>query len=266
MDTTKILAKIVSLVEEVAQAILPIYRSSSESLLSIKADGSPLTQADMLAHTMICDALEQLTPRFPILSEESCDIPFADCQSWERYWLIDPIDGTKEFLAKNGDFTINIALIEFHQPILGIIGVPVHDTVYYAAKNAKAWKKVKTHGELIHTAKFDVENPVRILASKRHAQVTMEKIQTKYVNSTVSRRGSSLKFCLVAEGAADIYPRLGLTSEWDTAAAQCVLEAAGGEVIDLQGAPLKYGLRDSCQNPYFLAVGDPSIQWQKFFV
>jgi 3'(2'), 5'-bisphosphate nucleotidase len=265
LDVLGLLPKVIQLAEKAGEAILPIYRSQSEVLLSLKNDGSPLTQADLLANTIICDALKQLTPQIPILSEESCDIPFVDRQAWQRYWLIDPIDGTKEFLAKNGDFTVNIALIEFHQSLLGVVAVPIEEVVYYGAKGAGAWKKMGEESRKIHTAKLQAATPVRILASRRHGQIIMEKIQQAYPECQLSRRGSSLKFCLIAEGLADIYPRLGLTSEWDTGAAQCILEEAGGKVMNLDGFPLSYGLRDSYQNPYFLAVGDPKVEWQKFF-
>lgn len=266
MDSSSLVTPLLQLVAEVAEAILPIYQSQDESLLTLKNDGSPLTQADILANELIQKFLTKLTPQIPILSEESCNVTFAERQKWSRYWLVDPIDGTKEFLAKNGDFTINIALIEDHQPILGIVALPAAHEIYYACKGQGAWKKTSNGLLQIHAAKYQAGRPVRIVASRRHGHDAAERIRPDYPNIDLIRRGSSLKFCLLAEGLADLYPRLGFTSEWDTAAAQCVLEEAGGKVIDLQGLPLQYNLRDAYQNPYFLAVADPSIAWQQFFL
>src|SRR3989338_5283981 len=180
METDVILPKVITLAEQVATAILPIYQSQAESLLSLKSDGSPLTRADMLANDIIIEALTQLTPDIPVLSEESCDIPFAERQTWERYWLVDPIDGTKEFLAKNGDFTVNIALIEFHQPILGVVGVPVTETVYYASVAGGAWKKTPQTSVALKTRHFNPQKPVLLVASRRHGQSAIEKISTHY--------------------------------------------------------------------------------------
>jgi 3'(2'), 5'-bisphosphate nucleotidase len=261
----ELLFQIVALVEQVGKAILPLYLSQDESLLMLKDDGSPFTKADDLANELILKALKRLTPTIPIISEESCDIPFAERQNWQRFWLVDPIDGTKEFLAKNGDFTVNIALIEGGRPVLGVVGIPVSDTVYYASDCSGAWKKTEAGIERIHVAALDPSRAVRVMASRRHGVNAIEKISSHYPQAELLLRGSSLKFCLLAEGSVDLYPRLGFTSEWDTAAGQCIVEAAGGKVMDLEGKPLSYGSRETYQNPYFLAVADPSIGWGKFF-
>ncbi|MCD6048395.1 MAG: cysQ [Gammaproteobacteria bacterium] len=261
----ELLSQIIALVERVGKAILPLYRSQDESLLLLKDDGSPFTKADDLANQMILETLKSLTPDIPIISEESCDVSFAERQNWQRFWLVDPIDGTKEFLAKNGDFTVNIALIDAHRPVLGVVGVPVSGTVYYASEHSGAWKKTTTGVEEIHAVALDSHQAVRVMASRRHGVNAIEKISSHYSQAELLLRGSSLKFCLLAEGLVDLYPRLGFTSEWDTAAGQCIVEAAGGCVMDLNGKPLVYGLRETYQNPYFLAVADPSVGWSQFF-
>lgn len=257
---------LIELTKKVTAEILPIYTAQEETLLSLKTDGSPLTHADMRANQLIQAGLNTLAPDVPILSEESCDIPFATRQQWQRYWLVDPIDGTKEFLAKNGEFTINIALIEQHQPILGIVAVPTTQIIYYAAQGHGAWKLTGDIPKPLVATAYDATQTLRVVASRSHGAQAVEQLNRYYPNIELVRCGSSLKFCLLAEGLADFYPRLGLTSEWDTAAAQCILEQAGGVVVDLQGSPLRYNTKDSYLNPYFLAAADNSIAWQEFFV
>jgi 3'(2'), 5'-bisphosphate nucleotidase len=261
---SQLLPQLIDLTKAIAKEILPIYEGKQTPAI-IKADGSPLTQADLLANEMIKNFLNKVTPQIPIISEESCDIPFATRKAWPFYWLIDPIDGTKEFLAKNGDFTINIAFIDHHQPTLGIVSLPTHQTTYYALKGQGAWKSSAQGTQRLYTEKLNPKKAIRLVASRRHGENAAEKIRQHCPNVELMSRGSSLKFCLLAEGSADFYPRLGPTSEWDTAAAQCILEQAGGAVIDFSGRPLQYNTNDSYLNPNFLAIADTAINWSQFF-
>lgn len=260
-----LIPELIRLTKQVAAEILPIYQAQDSALLSHKNDGSPLTQADLSAHQLIDAGLRRLTPDWPIISEESCAIPFAIRQQWQRYWLVDPIDGTKEFLAKNGDFTINIALIDQHQPILGVVAVPVNQTIYYALQGQGAWKMQEEIVQPLVAQPVNLQKKLRIVASRSHATEAVNRLINHYPDIELLRRGSSLKFCLLASGLADFYPRLGPTSEWDTAAGQCVLEQAGGMVVDLDGKPLRYNTQDAYLNPYFLAAADKTINWQEFF-
>jgi 3'(2'), 5'-bisphosphate nucleotidase len=237
--------------------VLKIYASEFGS--ELKGDQSPLTAADLAAHRCLKEAL--LPTGFPILSEEEQALPFAERSKWETYWLIDPLDGTKEFISRNGEFTVNVALVRHHEPVIGVVYVPVQDTAYYAASGTGAFKQIKeAKPEAICVRKAPAK--LVIVGSRSHQtplmQAYLAKLDAEYELISI---GSSLKFCLVAEGRADLYPRLGPTSEWDTAAAQCVVVEAGGFVVDLAGKPLRYNTKDSILNPYFLAYGDDSRDW-----
>lgn len=252
---------IVEYARHAGQRIMKIYRSP-EFTVDTKDDRSPLTAADMASHRCLVKALDQLDPKYPILSEEGKDLPYHERQQWRTYWLIDPLDGTKEFIKGNGEFTVNVALIHDHEPVLGVVHVPVKDTTYYAAQGLGAFKQV---GDLPPQS-IQVRRPAReklvIVGSRSHQtpefREYLHKLNGEYQLVSI---GSSLKFCLVAEGLADLYPRLGPTSEWDTAAAHCVVRQAGGFVVDLQGKPLRYNTKESVLNPYFLVYGDDSRDW-----
>jgi len=261
----QLIPDLLALAKKVTAAVLSIYNAQASASHDLKADGSPLTEADMRAHQLIHDCLRTLTPDVPILSEESCDVPFSIRKDWQRYWLVDPIDGTKEFLAKNGEFTINIALVDGHHPVLAIIAVPTTHTIYYATQGQGAWKLTGEICTALSVQPYDARQALRVVASRSHGAHAIERLNGHYADIELMRCGSSLKFCLLAEGLADFYPRLGPTSEWDTAAAQCILEQAGGVVIDLQGKRLGYNTKASYLNPYFLAAADKSIAWQEFF-
>jgi 3'(2'), 5'-bisphosphate nucleotidase len=229
-----------------------------------KSDKTPLTEADIAAHQCIEKGLSALDIRFPILSEESDDIPFETRQAWETYWLVDPLDGTKEFIKRNGEFSVNIALIHQGAPVLGLVYAPVLATTYHAAKGLGAYKKVDGQtSEKITSGK--AQAPFRIAASRSHPSKRMDQYLTVIGEYTIVPMGSSLKSCLVAEGKADLYPRLGLTSEWDTAACQCVVEEAGGTFIRTNGEPLRYNTKACLLNPEFFVYGDESIQWLSLF-
>ncbi len=241
-------------------AILDIYHS--DFAVQTKDDQSPLTAADMAAQQVIVAALSQLEPRLPILSEEGKALPWSERQGWTRYWLVDPLDGTREFVKRNGEFTVNIALIDERRSVLGVVLAPVTGELYVAAQGQGAWlqRQAGTEWQRLQTRALDA--PARVAGSRSHggAQGSLldRLVGTDYQMMPL---GSSLKFCLIARGHADVYLRQGLTSEWDTAAAQCVLDEAGGAVLDLSGRPFRYNRGESLLNPEFIAVGDCTIDW-----
>ncbi len=243
-------------------AILPIYATDIE--VTHKEDDSPLTKADMASHEVIVEGLEKLTPGIPILSEEGSLPDYETRSQWRWYWLIDPLDGTKEFIKKNGQFTVNIALMHDGAPVLGVVYAPALEVSYFAALGAGAWKQEKDGPfEGINTKR--VEDKLSIVASRSHRSEELETLLNSLPDHSEVSVGSSLKFCLVAEAQADFYPRIGLTSEWDTAAGQCVVEQAGGLVTTLDLKPLRYNQKESILNPHFLVIGDPGYHWQQYF-
>ncbi|MDX1495917.1 MAG: 3'(2'),5'-bisphosphate nucleotidase CysQ [Salinisphaeraceae bacterium] len=258
---------------ELLQPVVDISRRAGEKILKIyatdfdvehKDDESPLTAADLAAHHCIIDGLRELTPDIPILSEEDGLPDFETRRSWKRYWIVDPLDGTKEFVQRNGDFTVNIALIEDGIAVLGVVHAPVHDASWFAAVGSGAWKQEK-NGPLDAISTARVGDTQRIVASRNHRGEAVDALMERLPNATDISVGSSLKLCMVAEGKADLYPRLGPTSEWDTAAGQCVVEQAGGLVTTTDFLPLKYNSKDDILNPHFLVIGDPTFDWQQYF-
>lgn len=231
-----------------------------------KADDSPLTAADQAAHRLICTRLRDLTPDIPILSEESEPEEVAQRRSWSRFWLVDPLDGTKEFIKQTGEFTVNIALIVDGRSELGVIYAPATGLTYMAEKSAGAFKQlgdqppepiqVRRSPEREKGSGEAPREALTIVASRDHAGPLVERLFARYPDATTSSMGSSLKFCLVAEGKADLYLRDVPTMEWDTAAAQCILETAGGQIRELHGGVLGYN-KESLRNPSIIAVGDP---------
>ncbi|MDB0051336.1 3'(2'),5'-bisphosphate nucleotidase CysQ [Gammaproteobacteria bacterium] len=251
--------------------ILDVYNSDQAIEVSTKLDDSPLTDADRRAHILIVDRLSNLTPDIPLLSEESDAIDYSLRKSWQRYWLIDPLDGTKEFINRNGEFTVNIALIENGQSVAGVVHVPVTGISYFGGIGLKAWKQNSNHPDSgvkqISSRPMEENSGVRIVASRRHLgeqlNALVGKIENHFGKATLLNMGSSLKMCLLAEGGADIYPRMAPTSEWDTAAAHGILSAAGGEIVDLQFRPLKYNSKPELLNPFFIALADRAYPWQQ---
>lgn len=240
-------------------AILEIYAGSFA--VEHKADDSPLTAADMASHRVILSGLRQLTPDIPVVSEESKDIGWETRRGWERYWLVDPLDGTREFVKRNGEFTVNIALIENHMPVLGVVLIPVTGELYCG---------IAGEGAFVETAPGTLPQPIAtraaasipiVAGSRSHGNERQTAMLAGLGYHRLVAVGSSIKFCMLARGDADLYLRLGPTSEWDTAAAQCVLEQAGGAVLDLKGESLRYNTKDSLLNPEFLALGDRSVDW-----
>ncbi|GHB06921.1 3'(2'),5'-bisphosphate nucleotidase CysQ [Salinicola rhizosphaerae] len=244
--------------------VLEIYEQDFG--VETKADDSPLTQADMASHRALSDLLERLTPDIPILSEESNDIPFATRQGWARYWLIDPLDGTKEFIKKNGEFTLNVALVEQGVPVFGIVHAPVLQTTWWGDVQNGAFK-ITTAGEqriCVRSLPEADGGAWQVVGSRSHGSEPFEAFCAGLPPHERVSMGSSLKLCLVAEGAADLYPRLAPTCEWDTAAAQAVVTAAGGEVLDADTlAPLRCNQKESYLNPFFIVCGQRDERWER---
>lgn len=232
--------------------------------VSEKADSTPLTEADLAAHHEIMDGLSALTPEVPVLSEESKPKSYVERSKWLQYWLVDPLDGTREFIKRNGEFTVNIALIEEQEPVMGVVYAPVVGCLYYAARGLGAFKRVELDDPVPIQVRSQCPDKVIIAGSRSHQSPAFKKFVAQLPGYEVISMGSSLKSCLVAEGTADIYARLGPTSEWDTAAAQCVVEEAGGQITDTQMKPLRYNTKDELLNPHFFVFGDRSIDWSKY--
>jgi len=246
---------LMAIVVRAGAAIMRIY--DGEFAVQRKNDDSPLTQADLESQRVILEGLSALTPDLPVLSEESAHAPWAERRSWQDLWVVDPIDGTREFVKRNGEFTINIALVSKHEAVLGVIAAPALGVVYWGARGIGAFRKrVGETPSAIHVA--PTARPLRVVGSRSHASAETAAYLQRVGPHLMTGIGSSLKFCLVAEGSADLYPRFGPTSEWDTAAGQALLEAAGGQVTRLDGHRLKYNCRESLVNGDFLAFSNPS--------
>lgn len=256
-----LIPEVIAIARDAGDAIMSVYvgmltadAADSTALVSHKGDGSPLTQADLLAHQTIATQLAELTPDIPVVSEEDV----ASLQHRKpsgSFWLVDPLDGTKEFLARNGEFTVNIALVQDGYATLGVVLAPALGLAYWGCVGGGAFREHGGKVERIQVATPDTARPggLRVLASKSHLNAETKAFLQQLGPHELVQAGSSLKFCRVAEGSADIYPRLGPTCEWDTAAAQAVVEAAGGSVHELDGVPLRYG-KPALLNPYFVAA------------
>lgn len=250
---------VVALAEEAGRAILEVYSSDFE--VQSKADESPLTQADLAAHHCIVAGLETLTPGMPIISEESGLPEFDERSQWQRYWLIDPLDGTREFVNRNGEFTVNIALIDNQKPVFGVVHVPIQDKTYLGCEGYGAQRRNTDGSRDTIRVSATSASPVRIVGSRSHRGASLDAYLENLGECDMIPMGSSLKFCVIAEGGADLYPRLGLTSEWDTAAAQAVVEQAGGQVVTLDGKPMKYNTKSDILNPFFFVIGATDRDW-----
>ena len=259
-DMNELLATVNQLAQLAGKQIMEIYETDFD--VKHKDDKSPLTKADMAAHDTIVTGLQEIVPHWPILSEESANIPYEERTQWPCYWLVDPLDGTREFIKRNGEFTVNIALIEEHKPILGVVYVPATRITYFAAVGQGAFKWLPEQSPESIQVRSCPSDRLTVAGSRSHAGQSLQKfIAGLGVEVELVSIGSSLKSCLVAEGKADIYPRFGPTSEWDTAAAQCVVEQAGGYLTDTQLQPLLYNTKESLINPYFLVFGDKNKGW-----
>ncbi len=264
---------LLDLCREAGEAICAHYRTSSAGDFDAKSDDSPLTQADIASHDILQAGLSALQNDIPFLSEESSEAEIAGRRQWRRYWLVDPLDGTKEFLARTGEFTINVALVDTHRPVLGVVYLPLERVACvgipgvlaerWEASGADGWSS----GELA-TRRLREGHALEVLASRRHRgerlQACLAWLERHWDATTRSNMGSALKFCRMAEGQGDFYPRFSPCSEWDTAAGQAVLEAAGGAVVGLDGQPLRYNCGESLLSPAFYALADaPHSLWQQ---
>jgi 3'(2'), 5'-bisphosphate nucleotidase len=252
---------------DLADALMPTVASAGAAIMRIyegafavqqKDDNSPLTLADLESQRIIIEGLKRLTLDLPILSEESVQAPWAERKRWKELWVVDPLDGTREFVKRNGEFTVNIALVVDHEPRLGIVAAPAQGLLYWGAAGMGAFSRHRDAPQCrIHTC--PPQTPIRVVGSRSHASAETAGYLARLAPHVMSGIGSSLKFCLIAEGKADLYPRFGPTSEWDTAAGQALLEAAGGHVTRLDGHRLRYNCRETVINGDFLAFSDPSV-------
>ena len=252
MHYSSILPDVIKIADEASEKVLHIYQSDFK--VNYKEDHSPITAADIASHDMIVKGLRQISRDIPILSEEGAEIPWEERKKWRRFWLIDPIDGTKDFTQRTGEFTVNIAMIEDGEPVMGVVTAPALKEAFWGIKGEGAHMRDRT-GRVHGIRVAEPKDTLRVVASKNHLnEETRAFIETLGSHETV-QAGSSLKFCRIAEGHADIYPRMGPTSEWDTAAAHAVLVAAGGKVQTPEGQPLVYG-KENILNPNFIAAGN----------
>jgi len=247
----------IEIAKEAGEAISQIYKSDFD--YQIKRDLSPITAADRLSHKIITERLKILTPEIPILSEENCNIPFKVRSQWADYWLIDPLDGTKEFINNNGEFTVNIALIENNTPILGIIHIPISHETYWGSKNKGSFYLNANDDEVNISVSNNHQNPIRIVASRSHPSEMLNYVLEKIINYEIIKIGSSIKFCHIASGQADCYPRFGPTSEWDTAAGEAIVRYAGGHMVTLNGNLMQYNAKKDYLNPNFIVSSDKII-------
>lgn len=258
----QLIEQVVALVQKAGEATIPFWQS--QLTVDRKADNSPITEADLTANRILIADLSSLTPDIPIISEEACDIDLTTRQQWQKWWLIDPLDGTKEFIDGRKDFTVNVALIENGKVIFGVVGIPVTNTCYFGGKQLGAWKQNKLNKKTAIHCKKANSDQLSLVASHRHTSEKQQQLLNQLQQiTTVSLKniGSSLKFCLLAEGNADCYPRFAPTCQWDTAAAQGVLEGAGGVVLTETEQLLDYHPAASYLNPFFIALADADY-WQ----
>ena len=245
---------------EAGKKIMDIYQQDFDVIE--KADKSPVTEADMAAHHYIIEQLAQISD-YPILSEESAKLPFEERSSWQTYWLVDPLDGTKQFVQRTDEFCVCIALIHKNEAILGAIHLPVTQDSYYACRGQGAFKQTADGStESIQSRTFS--SPSIIAVSRSHKGDATSQVLDKIGEHELLISGSAIKACWVAEGKADLYPRLWPTSEWDTGAAQCIVEEAGGQLTTLDLKPMRYNTKNDLINPYFLVFGDKSVDWSKY--
>lgn len=263
----------VALAEAAGRAIMAVYAGAF--VVEAKDDHSPLTAADLASHHILVDGLRALAPELPVLSEESAAIDIAQRRAWPRLWLVDPLDGTREFVKKNGEFCVCIALVDDGVPVLGVVHAPVSGVTWSALAGVGAWRREAGAGEAMLPPRpppatasvggVDSSKPepvLRVAASRSHLDPRTAALLERLPAAERVPMGSALKFALLAEGRLDVYPRFGPTSEWDTAAGQCLVEATGGAVLDLEGRPLRYNRRDTLLNGDFIALGDAGRPWR----
>ncbi|WP_286264539.1 3'(2'),5'-bisphosphate nucleotidase CysQ [Thalassotalea atypica] len=243
------------------------YYQKGNFTAEMKADDSPVTSADLAANTVIMEQLKSLTPDIPIISEEVGAVALSERQSWQRYWLLDPIDGTGEFIIGSGDFAVNIALIENGWPSIGVIHAPDHCLTYYGQSGLGAFKDNSQQSHQIHVTPYEPGQNVRVAISRRQELSLMgQYLSSSFDYEHIALGSCSLKNCLIAEGGADCYLRIGPTGEWDTGASQCILEQAGGKILDSEFNPLSYNKRESLLNPDFMSLGAQAFPWQDIVI
>ena len=261
-----LITPVLAVARETGQALLEHYGGELE--VQSKSDDTPLTAADLAAHEKVEAGLTALGTALPILSEESAEIPFEERSGWPSYWLVDPLDGTRHFIRQDGEFCVCIALIHHHRPILGVIHVPVDGTTYFARLGGGAWRVNGPAGGDNRpqpiTTRRPAAAPPTVVTGRFHRGSALETLLERLGEHHAVTLGSALKSCLVAEGEAELYARLGPTSEWDTAAAQILLEEAGGALVGMDMQPLRYNTKAELTNPHFLAFGDPGHDWARY--
>jgi len=258
--TTALRETVIAIAQDAAAAIMDVYASPFD--VEIKSDRSPVTAADLAANQVILRGLGQLTPDLPVLSEESAQVPWEVRRHWGAYWLVDPLDGTREFVKRNDEFSVNIALIYQGAPAFGVVLAPVSGVAWHAMRGELAYRRDGIHDSVLRT-RTPALPPLQVAASRSHRSPQTEALLARMGDIDVVAQGSSLKFCRLAEGTLDVYPRLGPTAEWDTAAGQCVLHAAGGAVLSAAtGKPFRYNRRETLLNGDFIALGDTRLPWR----
>ncbi len=270
MDDRDLLALADRVAQAAGQQILAVYNKTGNIDVTIKDDKSPLTEADRRANRIIVSELSEAVPNIPVLSEESEHLDFSERGRWGKYWLVDPLDGTKEFIKRNGEFTVNIALIDRGRPLLGVVHVPVTGVTYRGLYESGASKSENGRTTAIRCRPITSgQKTLKVVASRSHRAAELDdlldRIRLKFGDLELVSMGSSLKICLVASGEADLYPRLGPTCEWDTAAAHAVLLAAGGSLVDPRFNELRYNSKAELLNPHFIAIADRDFPWRQFF-
>lgn len=255
-----ILNELITITRQAGDKIMEFYRRG-ETQTWTKKDDSPITEADLAAHHIIVDGLTQLTPNIPVLSEESADITWEERKQWQRYWLVDPLDGTKEFIKRNGEFTVNIALIDNGTPIMATVYAPALNQMFWADKEKGSYFSEGQQAPIkLDLTVTKAKETLRVVGSRSHPSAEMATFVEQFKSHEIVPTGSSLKFCLVAQGRADIYPRLGPTMEWDTGAGHCIALFAGAVVTKLDNSELLYNQRESLLNEFFV-VSHPLIEW-----
>jgi 3'(2'), 5'-bisphosphate nucleotidase len=253
------LPAVIDMADAAGREIMRIYRTAFD--VTLKDDRSPLTEADLAAQRIIAAGLKSLTPAIAMLGEESAPQPFVQRRAWRHLWLVDPLDGTREFVKRNGEFTVNIALVEDGEPVLGVLHAPARGVLYGAARGAGAFRRDADGSRSVIHTRAKAPATLRVLGSRSHGDAVLERMIDRLGAHENISLGSALKFGLLAEGSGDLYVRRGPTSEWDTAAGHAVVNEAGGCVVDLSGAPLRYNAREHLINPSFMAYADRSRDW-----
>ena len=261
-DLKELLDPVIQIAYQAGKVIMEVYDAGYS--VEEKSDHTPVTEADMAANKVIETSLKEHTPHLPILTEEAEPIPYSERKKWARYWLINPLDGTREFIKRNGEFTVNIALIDGDESVMGVVYAPEIGVIYYAAKGQGAFKQESTNEPRAIHVNDKCAGKTLVACGRSHPTTQIVNFLENLGEHEIVRVGSALKSCMVAEGKADLYPRLGPTSEWDTAAAQCVVEEAGGAITDTNMQRLRYNTKDDLLNPEFFVSGDQSIKWNDY--